>query len=102
MAAAVAAPGSLVLLSALLTPWARRRMPQHRDAAAVVFFFAVQVVIVSVAFAARPWLTALVSVLAVQVLVVSVWLWPTRRSRWEDFERKFRAWAEEREGAQRR
>ena len=63
MVAAVAAPGTFVFLSALLTPWVRRRVPQHRDACALAFFFAVQIAILSVA-AEEPWLTALIAAVA--------------------------------------
>jgi hypothetical protein len=56
--AAVAAPGTLVFLSALMTPWVRRRVPQHRDACALAFFFAVQIAILSVAVE-EPWLGVL-------------------------------------------
>jgi hypothetical protein len=96
MVAAVAAPGTFVFLSALLTPWARRRLPQHRDACALFFFFAVQVAVVSVA-AKEPWMTALILGLAMEAIVLALWFLPTRESRWRDFERQFRAWAADRQ-----
>jgi hypothetical protein len=96
MVAAVAAPGTFVFLSALVTPWVRRRVPQHRDACALFFFFAVQVAVVSVA-AEETWMTALILGAALEGVVLSVWFLPTRESRWRSFERQFRAWAAERQ-----
>jgi hypothetical protein len=96
MVAAVAAPGTFVFLSALLTPWVRRRVPQHRDACALTFFFAVQVAVISVA-AKEPWMTALILGAALEGVVLAAWFLPTRASRWREFERQFRAWAAERQ-----
>jgi hypothetical protein len=96
MVAAVAAPGTFVFLSALLTPWVRRRLPQHRDACALFFFFAVQVAVVSVAME-EPWMMAVILGAALEGVVLAVWFLPTRASRWREFERQFRAWAAERQ-----
>jgi hypothetical protein len=90
--AVVAAPGTFVFLSALMTPWVRRRVPQHRDACALAFFFAVQIAILSVAVEER-WLGVLILAVAVESVILAAWFFPTRGSRWRAFEREFRTWA---------